>query len=515
MSPIINCAGRPVIVGAGVAGLATALRMTPLPAILLSKSSIGAESSSVAAQGGIAASLGKDDDVTLHVNDTLAAGDGHCNRAIVESILGDAPRVVAWLERIGVEFDRHNDGALCLGLEAAHSRRRIIHCKGDATGQELVRALAAAVRLAPTITTMEGVEALRLIVQDGTIAGVLVARPTGAAILKTDRVIIATGGIGGLFLDTTNPVGCFGQGLALAARAGAELSDLEFIQFHPTALDSATRPMKLISEAVRGEGAILIDEAGDRFLADQPLAELAPRDVVARGVWRHLADGHRVFLDARKIPGSAFVSRFPAIDALCRAAGIDPTAQPIPVRPAAHYHMGGIAVDRDGRSSVPGLWACGETACTRLHGANRLASNSLIEAVVCAGRVADSVAGTAPAHHRRLSASAFAPAAADPSSVRSTISSGLGLSRDGDGLRAIIRSLLPLACGDGAASDPAIVGLMVGVAAMLRQESRGAHCRADFPHRASVSRCSTLTLTDALALAKDLAQPSMDLAWSP
>ena len=202
--------------------------------------------------------------------------------------------------------------------------------------------------------------------------------------IDTGRVVLATGGIGGLFLDSTNPAGCFGQGLALAARAGAKLSDLEFVQFHPTAFDGPSRPMPLVTEAVRGDGATLIDETGLRFMADQPGAELAPRDIVARAVWHRRAEGHRVFLDARKHPGAEFAKRYPVISAFCKMAGIDPATDPIPVRPAVHYHMGGIAVDIEGRSTVDGLWACGEVSRTGLHGANRLASNSLMEAIVCA-----------------------------------------------------------------------------------------------------------------------------------
>ncbi len=513
MIPIFERPGRPVIIGAGVAGLATALRMAPQPVVLLSRAPIGMDSSSISAQGGMAASLGADDDPALHVADTLAAGDGLCDRGIVERIVSAAPAAIEWLERIGVEFDRAPDRVMHLGLEAAHGRRRIVHCHGDATGQELVRALAAAVRATPSIAVLERLEARRLIVEDGASAGVPAAGPAGAVILETDRVVLAAGGLGSLFQDTTNPSGSFGQGLALAARAGAELADLEFIQFHPTALDRAARPMKLISEAVRGEGALLIDETGHRFLADQPGAELAPRDVVARGVWRHLADGHRVFLDARGKPGPDFARRFPAIESFCRAVGIDPATQPIPVRPAAHYHMGGVAVDADGRSSIAGLWACGEAACTGLHGANRLASNSLTEAVVCAGWTAESVAGSLADRDRRP-AVAHAPAPADPSAVRSILSKGLGVMRDGDALRTAIAALLPLASNDAASSDPAIVGLMIAIAALRREESRGAHSRADFPRRAAAARRSTLRLDDAFAAAREVAQPSVRLARS-
>ena len=338
----------------------TALHLAPEPVVLLSKAPLGAEASSLWAQGGLAAAMGDDDDPALHVADTIAAGAGLCDGEIASRIVHAAPAAVEHLARLGVGFDRRPDGGWRLGLEAAHNRNRIVHATGDGTGREIMRALIAAVRACPSITLLEGTEARRLIVEDNAITGVLAAGERGALLIETGRVVIATGGIGGLFLDSTNPAGCFGQGLALAAHAGAKLSDLEFVQFHPTAFDGPSRPMPLLTEAIRGDGAILIDETGERFMADQPGAELAPRDIVARAVWRRRAQGHRVFLDARKHPGKDFAQRYPVISAFCRMAGIDPATDPIPVRPAAHYHMGGIAVDSEGRSTVSGLWACGE-----------------------------------------------------------------------------------------------------------------------------------------------------------
>ena len=506
-------ASQPVIIGAEIAGLMTALRLAPEPVVLLSKGSLGADSSSAWAQGGLAASVGEDDDPAFHLADTLAAGDGLCDREIAQRIAQEAPAAIGALSRLGVRFDRRADGALALGLEAAHSRRRIVHAAGDGTGREIMDALAEAVRRMPSITVLEGFEARRLLVEDGRLAGVLAAAARGAASFVTDRAVIATGGIGGLFDRSTNPGGCFGQGLALAAGAGAALADLEFIQFHPTALAGSLRPAPLVSEAVRGEGAVLVDESGRRFLADEPGAELAPRDAVARGVWRHLAEGHEVFLDARLKPGARFAERFPAIAAACRAAGVDPARQPIPIRPAAHYHMGGIAVDATGRSSVPGLWACGEAACTGLHGANRLASNSLIEALVCASWVAESVAGAAPSAGRvKRPHEPLPPPAPNPSPIRDTLSRGLGVLREEGGLRTTIAGLLPFASGCGPASDPARVGLMIAVAALHRRESRGAHWRTDFSSRDALAKRSTLRLEDALAAARELDASHLPIA---
>jgi len=505
MSPRIGAlAGRPVIVGGGIAGLMTALHMAPQPIVLISKAPLGHESSSLLAQGGIAASLGPGDHPSFHAADTIAAGDGLCDAEVVRFVTKAAPDAIEALSRFGVRFDHDHNGVQRLGLEAAHSRRRIVHAAGDGTGCELMRALAGAVRRTPSIAVIEGVEARRLVTHDGAVAGVVVAAPAGTAILPTSRVVIATGGIGGLFFDTTNPQGSFGQGLALAARAGAVLADLEFVQFHPTALDTPSRPMPLISEAVRGEGAVLIDETGRRFLADVPGGELAPRDVVARATARHLAKGHRVYLEAREAIGDAFATRFPAIDALCKTVGFDPACEPVPVRPAAHYHMGGIAVDLIGRSSVEGLWACGEAACTGLHGANRLASNSLLEAAVFAREVARSVAGAEAGTHRPR-AQACLPPQPDPAAVSPIASASLGLVRNGQDMAQAAASLLPMASGDGPEADPALVALMIAVAGWQRTESCGAHFRTDFPAKADSACRIRLTLVAALQTACDLA----------
>jgi L-aspartate oxidase len=504
MTEIHDTDGAAVIIGGGLAGLMTALTLAPQPVMLVTKAPLGFEASSALAQGGIAASLGADDDASLHLADTLAAGDGLCDQVVAKAILASAPAAIERLVQLGVKFDRDANANILLGLEAAHSRRRIVHAGGDATGRDVIRALARKVHETPSITVCEAT-ARRLIVDDNAVSGVLCETARGRPVVfATNRVVIATGGIGGLFLHGTNPAGSFGQGIALAARAGADMADLEFIQFHPTALDSTSFPLKLISEAVRGEGAILIDERGDRFMANEPGAELAPRDVVARGVWRHMAAGHRVFLDARNIAGLDVARRFPTITALCREAGIDPVTQPIPVRPAAHYHMGGIAVDQRGRTSVDGLWACGEVACTGLHGANRLASNSLLEAAVCGGWVAQDIAASLFTRRRQPRLPVASAVRSDPAPVRPHLSHAAGVLRDDEGLRAAARALHPLAVSHQAASDPAAVGLMIVIAALRRRESRGAHARTDFLTHANVARRSTLRLVDAIEAARAL-----------
>lgn len=469
---------QPVIAGSGLAGLITALRLSPRPCVVLSAAPLTTETSSSWAQGGIAAAVGDDDAPDLQVADTLAAGDGLCDAEAVRRIIGAGPEAIRGLDALGARFDRGADGRLTLGLEAAHSRRRIVHASGDGTGREVMRALAAAVRATPSITVLEGASLTRLLLADGVVCGVEMRVGGQLRQLRSTQVVIATGGAGGLFLDTTNPLGSTGAGAAIAARAGAALSDLEFIQFHPTALalqgrTSGDTPMPLVSEAVRGEGAVLVDETGARFMHN----ELAPRDVVSRAVWHHLASGHQVFLDARAALGARFESRFPGITASCRSHGIDPVTMPIPIRPAAHYHMGGIAVDADGRSTLPGLWACGEAACTGLHGANRLASNSLLEAAVCGSRVAESLKGQLASPARPAGRQPLPEPDRALGLVRGILSRDVGVLRDATGLERAIAALSPHAAG----SDSALLGLMIAQAASARRESRGGHFRTDFP----------------------------------
>lgn len=494
-----------VIIGSGIAGLVTALALAPQPVLLLTRAGLGQASSTALAQGGVAASTGPDDDTALHLSDTLIAGAGLCDAGAATAILGAARDAVDMLIRHGMRFDLAADGGLALGLEAAHSRRRILHAQGDGTGAALSRALTKAALACPTITVLTGAEARRLSVAHGRIAGVDMLHQGQPVHIPAARVVLATGGIGGLYDATTNPTGNYGAGIAMAARAGAVLTDMEFVQFHPTALATTRQPLSLISEAVRGEGAILLNDLDQRFMADIAGAELAPRDVVARAIHAQICAGRHVFLDARKAPGAGFAARFPGIAALCRAEGIDPSRDLIPVRPAAHYHMGGIMTDAQARSSVAGLWAVGECASTGLHGANRLASNSLLEGAVMGLAAAHDIAAS---DSLRPQPSAVTPiGAADPAPVRAIVSRHLGILRDRTGLDAAITQLLPMALADDAGADPALVALSIAVFARLRDESRGAHSRRDHPATHPRSARRFMNLPQIIAAAKDLAAP--------
>src|SRR5262245_35085813 len=390
-----------IIIGGGIAGLFCALKLSPRPVTVLTAAPIGEGASSAWAQGGIAAAVAEGDTPEAHARDTIAAGAGPVEEALAYAMASEAPARVRDLLGYGVPFDKDLAGRLAVGREAAHSARRIVHVRGDLAGRAIMAALGAAVRRTPSIRVLEGHVAEELVTDGPRVTGVLVRAWDGIGArrvtLAARSLVLASGGVGHLYAVTTNPPEASGTGLAMAARAGAVLADTEFVQFHPTAIAVGRDPAPLASEALRGEGAILVNGAGEPFMRKiDPLGDLAPRDIVARGVFAEIAAGRGAFLDARAAIGQAFADRFPSAYASCMAAGIDPARALIPIAPAAHYHMGGVRADAHGRTSLDGLWAVGEAASTGVHGANRLASNSLLEAVVFAARAAEDISGAVP-----------------------------------------------------------------------------------------------------------------------
>lgn len=486
-----------VIVGAGAAGLFAALTLAPRRVVVLSEKPLGGICASCWAQGGIAAAVDKEDSAADHAADTMKAAAGIADAAVVKTLTDEAPAYVTLLKKYGVKFEYDETGAFKLSREACHGRRRVLKAlAGDGFGAELMRALVEAVRQTPSIVFVEGVSAERILRRDGKtmgpVAGVI-ARETKSGkniIFSAPAVLLATGGIGGLYAATTNPLGAVGRGLAMAARAGAVLSDLEFVQFHPTALDIGEDPAPLATEALRGEGAHLLNSRGERFMLDvHEMAELAPRDIVSRGIFAQIQKGQKTYLDCRKID----VAHFPALLQAAGRAGLNPKRDLIPVMPAVHYHMGGVATDLNGRTSLHGLWAAGEVAATGLHGANRLASNSLMEAVVMGGRAARDIAKALLQEEMKPIDRAFyaeevaqtVSLDAEKERLRHTMSDLVGVIRDEAGLRQaqlMIENIARLAEGrDAKLSDMALVAKMIVVSALRRTESRGGHWRRDYP----------------------------------
>ncbi len=497
-----------VIVGGGLAGLFCALKLAPRAVTVISAAPLGLGASTAWAQGGIAAAVAEGDSAEAHAADTVAVGAGLVDETIALGLAREAGARIHDLLQYGVPFDR-DEGRLAVGREAAHSARRIVHVRGDMAGRAIMSALIEAVRRTPSIGVIESYVAEGLLTLDGAVTG-LQLRDVGDATAKpvtiaSRAVVLATGGIGHLYAVTTNPAEASGLGLAIAARAGAIIADPEFVQFHPTAIMVGRDPAPLATEALRGEGAMLINDKGKRFMpARHPLAELAPRDIVARGVFAEIAAGRGAFLDAREALGAHFSEKFPTVHASCMAAGIDPAKQPIPVAPAAHYHMGGISVDARGRTSLTGLWAGGEVSSTGAHGANRLASNSLLEAVVYAARIAEDIGGSPIAAPARLPATSMdqqdcAIPALEGKSLRAMMTSHLGVIRHGDRLAEAVRAFARIErdTANIALRNMATTALLVAASAWARRESRGAHYRIDYPTEKPALAHRTMTTLDA------------------
>ncbi len=490
-----------LVIGSGIAGLTAALHASTFASVLLVTKGELTETNTWYAQGGIAGAVGEADSVELHVADTLVVGQGLCDPEVVRAVVSEAPAALAELEALGVSFDRAADGRIALAREGGHSLPRVLHT-GDATGAEVQDVLTAAVRRAGAIEVWERAFLVDLLTVEGRCVGALIAdRASGAlSVVWAGATVLATGGCGQVYRVTTNPPVATGDGIAAAWRAGAMVADLEFVQFHPTALDSDASPRSLITEALRGEGAYLLDCEKRRFMLDaHPLAELAPRDVVSREIERVMARCRRpnVWLDARHL-GEVFLrERFPTIWHACAEAGFDLARDLIPVAPAAHYMVGGVLTDVDGRTSVPGLYASGEVAASGLHGANRLASNSLLEGLVFSRRIARVLEREArsPGAHR-LRGGKPGECRWDPgavwASVQATMSDRVGMRRDAAGLTCAydrLSALLERTRGATRdvprmeARDLTAVAWLIARAALAREESRGAHFREDHPVR--------------------------------
>jgi L-aspartate oxidase len=499
-----------LVIGAGVAGLRAAIELAEAGSVLVVAKESLRESSSEYAQGGIAVALSDDDEVELHEQDTLYAGDGLCDRAAVRTLVEEGPVAIQELIDWGAEFDRHA-GQLAFTREAAHSRSRILHAHGDSTGREIARTLARKAASLPNVNFRSYAATTGLLLDEGVSGAVLYDAAAQRNVPVPARaVLLATGGLGRVFLNTTNPDVATGDGVAMAYRAGAEISDIEFVQFHPTALYLENAPRFLLSEALRGEGGWLRNAAGERFMERyHPLQELAPRDVVARAIVTEMTrtGTPHVLLDLTHLGGAFLRKRFPRIFETCLHYGLDISHDPAPVRPAAHYAMGGVRTDLEGRTSIPRLFAAGEVACTGVHGANRLASNSLLEGVVFGARAGRAMRewGSRPGAAKG-EAECFAAPERSATEFRQIAWDHCGIVRCGDGLRRAIGQLEPdsprpaeFTLERAEARNIREVALLIARCGLAREESRGAHFRTDFPvKRAELEKHSLIGRNDGI-----------------
>ncbi|GAB4009293.1 L-aspartate oxidase [Nocardioides ultimimeridianus] len=495
-----------VVIGSGIAGLTAALRLRKkVGKVLLVTKDVLSAGSTQWAQGGIAAALGPEDTPEQHERDTLVAGAGVCDRAAVQVLVTEGPQAVRYLLKQGTNFDLDAAGDLSLTREGGHHRDRIAHAGGDATGAEIQRALMKAIADAPQIEVIEHALAVDLLLDaDGGVAGLTLhvlgeGQRDGVGAVHCRAIVLASGGLGQVFSQTTNPAVSTGDGMAIALRAGAVLRDLEFVQFHPTVMylgPDSLGQQPLISEAVRGEGAFLVDDDGNRIMQGvHELADLAPRDVVAKTIMKRMLETGRphMWLDARHLGPAFWERRFPTILASCRAHGIDPTTDLIPVAPACHYASGGVATDLHGRTSIPGLYATGEVACSGVHGANRLASNSLLEGLVFSRRIAKVLPGelrpwSEPAPDTR---SAGLVSGSVRGELQETMSGRVGVLRTAPGLteaRAVLDKLAGVSADEVGpdaweTTNLVTISTALAAAALLREETRGSHWREDFPDR--------------------------------
>ena len=492
-----------VIVGGGVAGLTVALNLAPRKVCVITKSSLGVNTSSSWSQAGIAASIDKDDSNQQHLDDTLKTAKGLADETVVKKIVSESSNVIKDLESIGVQFDKNPDGSFNLGLEGAHSHKRIVGSKGDSSGIEIMRGLINEVKQSEHITILENVSIDSIMHEDNTIYGVIGRFtnqniPNNHVVIQSSHIVLATGGLGGIFANTTNPRSSYGEGIALAAQVGATLSDMEFVQFHPTGLDFGLDPTPLATEAIRGAGAHLVNQNNERFmLGVHPEVELAPRDIIAQNIFQQLDRGNSVFLDCRNNIGGNFESQFPQVHSYCLKAEIDPAKDLMPIIPVAHYHIGGVKTDLTGRTSVAGLWCCGEVAATGVHGANRLASNSLLEALVFGKIVAQEINKEPFKQQSDIVSSSFIKTYKEKTrskirakkfiwQLRSTMMRNLGIVRNQTsilkGLTEIIRIERESRGLSAKLNDMILVSKFIIVGAMKRVESRGCHLRYDYPN---------------------------------